>query len=533
MNNKYKELVRLINMMTEAEKRGFTTALKDRIRGEGKNYPVALIIFNILDQGEEFSEQQFLKKLKKAIPNPEQQKKVIARLPVERRLLYERLMRFLRNANGRHYPSIHIKELIADAKILMERGLFDLAQQELDRARAKALEIDSSLAILEINREERTLVYTNITDGEKRKKRIEYLIKEAEEYRGRFEQESYYQDLYERANTNLTKGPPMTAYRKKLVEEIMQEERHLDQLNQLPGLSGNRLVNTFAWLTVSMDETRHLSRYYQLHFQWWEDHQKQMIENPYRYMLSMGNIMSQCIDLQDNATFVTVRDRMKKALIFLPHRELAEFRFINRRLFSWYLNNKELDKARELTKVMEAGMKKFSTVLQLEVLIGVESNILSLNFICGNFRDALVVVKRSKRFQNEPVMLNVQYMAALLGLICVYETTANEISTAQQDSDDRGDPLKSHIRRIHRFFQQHALSAQSLEMTVLEFLKKIVYADVQVRTVILTEMKNYLTPYTQKASGKTTFGVHELMMWLESQLQHKPIRQVQMESEYP
>lgn len=525
MKNKLSDLHDLIKMMTGTEKRGFMLELKSGIKGKEKRPTAHMLIFQALDKMGEFDEAQFQKGLRKAIHDDSLFDKIAARLPIERLHLFNRLMRYLRSANSGYYPSMQVKELIIDAKLLMERGLFRLAQQALDKAREIALEHENCLAILEINREQRTIMYSIVEDRSLRKTMLKDLIAENDTQIRQLEQEIYYQDLYDLSSVFMSSEAQLIEYQdiQTIMDKLSKAEHLLDQLNTLPCLSGYRLVGAFSNLIVTKGDLKSRDKNFKLLVEWWEAHPRLIAENPFRYLLSMGNALDRLSFKKDTKGFFNLHNKIMKRIVLLPHRELAECRFILHREQLLYTNIKKLDKAYEIAKEIEVRLKKFGAVIPINLRMSMEYNNCTLFFVSGKFREALDALGKMKRYEQEVRRRDLLYQAELLGLICVYEISAGE--------DDGSDTLNNRFRRVNRLFKQHALADDSLEMTLLALHRQIMYAGWEKRLEAITAMKDYLKLRTD-TYGKMVAGVEEHLTWLESLTQGRNIRELYLEMQF-
>lgn len=526
MKNKFFELTRLISIMTATERRRFSAEFRSGLHSKSGQLPIGLVIFQILGAMNEYDEVVFHKKLKKAIADPRQLKKVMARLPVERLYLQERLMLFLRNMNAGYYPSMQIKELLIDAKILMERGLVDLSQQALDKAREKAIETENNLALLEINREQRTLMYSQVNNIKALKTILSKLIGENETRFQFLKEELYYQDLYDSAAAFADKNNGATEH-EDIMNKLRQAEPLLNQLDSLPNLGGYRLLGAFSNLVNARNDAKMHNPYTLLLAQWWEDHPQLIAENPLRYMLNVANALTNLVTSKDNSKYISLRDKLKKRVAMLPYQELAEFRFVNRIELFWYLNNKKMDEAYQKAKEIDAGYKKYGSLFQPSLRIAVVYNNGIAYFVNGKYEEALLVFNRLRRYAGTGERRDIIYQAELLGLICVFELSVNKL-TSHPDEDRHSDPLESRFRRVNRLFKGYQLAEDSYEMTLLGFHKRIMYAGGKKRKEAIAAMKQYLLPFSDD-SVKMTSGATEHLAWLDSLSQSKSIRQIYLE----
>lgn len=135
----------LIQAMSRAEKRYFTLDA----RKSGRNDSRYLQLFKAINNQESYDEEVLKTKFGKKLTD-------------DKRRLYEAILRAMRDYRSQRSKTAKIKELLLDAKFLYERKLYDQVQVRLDEASQMADSLQDHLAILEINREQRRLLNTQI-----------------------------------------------------------------------------------------------------------------------------------------------------------------------------------------------------------------------------------------------------------------------------------------------------------------------------------------------------------------------------------
>jgi len=130
-----KFLFHLIKSLTQAEKRYFKINSNFQ-KGGDKRY---IQMFNLIDKMEQYEDEPLLKLMK-----GNKQK-----LAVSKNFLYNKILKSLRVFNESAID-IELSTLIADARILMGKGLFQPALKRLKKARKMAIDYEKSPFLMEI-----------------------------------------------------------------------------------------------------------------------------------------------------------------------------------------------------------------------------------------------------------------------------------------------------------------------------------------------------------------------------------------------
>ena len=133
------DLFHLIQSMSKSEKRYF----KMESKKAGNKTSNHVKLFDAINNLEEYDEEVLKKKLRK--------EKFIQHLSAEKRYLYQAVLRSIRNFRGDQSIFAQIKTMVVDANYLLERALYDQAENILDKAQKLAEKIDDTVSLLEIN----------------------------------------------------------------------------------------------------------------------------------------------------------------------------------------------------------------------------------------------------------------------------------------------------------------------------------------------------------------------------------------------
>jgi len=136
--SKSDDLHQFILSMSRSEKRYFSTETKRK--GEEKsNYKR---LFDELNKMESYSSEELKAKFKGQA--------LAKNLAKEKSALFELLLKTIRNYQSEKSENAKIKEMLMNADLLQERGLFERSQKLLERAKKQAYQIENYPAILEI-----------------------------------------------------------------------------------------------------------------------------------------------------------------------------------------------------------------------------------------------------------------------------------------------------------------------------------------------------------------------------------------------
>lgn len=147
MSSKQQKLYSLIQNLSKSEKRYFKLNSKQSVRDKGKNY---LKLFDLLEKMPQYDEQELEKKLSNAGVNTQY-------LAADKNHLFQLILRSLRNFHTARTSRLKVKECLEYAEILVDKGLLEIAQQQLQKSKKIALQHDLISYLPEILRMERKI----------------------------------------------------------------------------------------------------------------------------------------------------------------------------------------------------------------------------------------------------------------------------------------------------------------------------------------------------------------------------------------
>lgn len=176
----------LIQSLSKSEKRYFTLDARKSGRRESRY----LELFQLINDMDTYDEAAVKAKFGNKVGD-------------DKARLYEAILNALRDYQSKKSYKTRIKELLTDAKILVERKLYEQAENRLDEAKALAIEIQDHLAVLEINLQQRQLIkayqHKDYAD------QVENLITESGRHLKIVEAELWLNDHYDRLSVDYLK----------------------------------------------------------------------------------------------------------------------------------------------------------------------------------------------------------------------------------------------------------------------------------------------------------------------------------------
>lgn len=517
------ELFDLVNTMTSSERRNFIIWLGAYKGKYTKNKSAKEILFHAMCNLKTFNKERLEKKLRKAFADPEKSEKFLARLALEKIELNSEIRQFFRKQNAHYAITIQVRELLADAKILIDRGLPEHARKILKEAKEAAKEISYTFGILEANKEERTILHS-AKGQEELGAELLYLIREEKEQLENLQAEFRYQDFYDRM-AFFRKDMPETStdlLPSDFWELIQQEEAQGPSPGDLPDMAQLRKLQA---LSVYYYRRRQFDKSFSLDeevLEWWHQRPHIVQDNMHRYMLSLKKMVDTGIFLKREIDFQQIRTNWKKLLAFLPMKEPSEFRFIDTPELWQALNLKKLDDAKRMSKIIEEGDIKYASPVKSR-LINI-FNIAIMYFLNGDNADAEARFEATLMPLYNDLRPDLIPHALIFSAICSYNH--------YMDGYDRPEPILRKLKTLSLELQKEG-NDPHLEIVIGYLIKVLdITAQETYRTPVLLQMEEYLNKLTreQENSGGVT-GASELLFWARNQITGKPIRRIYLESE--
>lgn len=480
------DLFKLIQSMSKSEKRYFTLDAQ-KSSSKGSKY---LELFKAINGMETYDESILKEKFPK-------------NLSTDKAYLYEAIMRSMRDFNSSKSISARIKEMIQDAKYLYERGLYDQCEHRLQDARVLAEDIDDQLALLEINREERSLAWISRSDYDKK---IEELISEKDSVLTAIFDFFKYADISSELMLVFKKGA--TNGRKEALQSIF---KHMDQelLSKSPRTMRKYYMSLGIFHRMNGNAQECIQNFSKV-VDLWEAHPNLKSEEYFKYVSDVSNLLN----IQGSmANF----DQFPDLISRLEHIENVNFHlqgFIFQRVSLYKLmhliNTGKDHDIETLEKEIENGLNTY--IINIASRIALMFNTAMLLFIDERYASCCKwckdIIKKAKNVNRK----DVQDAAYLLSLLASVEYLEVE-------------DVEKEIRNTERYFQSFTSlpDYQSIK-DILDLVKKIVNAPILERKSRFNELITFIKSHHAKNTNFIPLGLDELVLrWGESKIKNLPV----------
>lgn len=441
------ELYKLIKSLSRSEKRYFTLDAK-KSGAKSSNY---LELFKAINLMTEYDESKLKKK---NFPN----------LSMDKAYLYEVILKSMRDYRSPRSKRAQLKQRLMDAKFLYERGLYDQCSERLTSARSLATDLSDSLAILEINREERRLIKEKGIPNFALK--FENIQEESDAILVSINSEFFNLDKYDFLSIEVgLRASYADEEKKKALIEKFNVEKWAEPKGVQAQLGYLKAKALYFFL---MGEVEEASRYFQSTVDVWEKNPVLKREEFFRYIIDLTNVIAFAF-LQNRMNLV--KELLKQLENEKPdniHEENLMFQKLILYRLSYLIKSQDFNNAEKTINEVEIGLLKIELKQRIKILIWLQSATVLMG--AGEIKKSrqwlkkIIDYKKEKRKEKKrgEERVDLQKAARILDLLLVAET-------------EDYDTVESVWRSYHRFFKNHSEENDSeLEVRFLNMIKKII-----------------------------------------------------------
>lgn len=502
MNTGRDELFSLIQSMSKSEKRYFKIEAKKSGEKRSSNY---LKLFDAMNDMEEYDETYLRKRFKK--------EKFIDHLPSEKRYLYQTILKSLRHFRSEKSAYAQIKEMILDAQYLLERGLYEQSIKMLKRARKQALLYEDSLALLEINIKERSII--RHMRGKKYTEKLEELAQENSQILRSIQQECQLLEILEKLDMKLTQQ--FKVKDSNSIEELHQLIAPIKNLDPI-SLSANslydfyRIKSTYFQLLEQIDKA---FEYYKKGVDWWDERPHIKQESFHRYRTAISNLISFFFSKKGFSSHKDLLPLIEKLELEKPqnyHEQGIIFQRVSIFKLLYFMNNGDFTSAEVLVENIENGLNKYliNPSSQLTIIFNVAIFYFSLEKFdqCIIWLDKVINGGKGKNYRHD-----IQLTSRILNIVCQYEM--------HTDPELLDNLCRTVYRNIHQSRVTTKKEERGFDLEMISQLKKFVNTPAYERTEAFSDLQQFLEKQTQGV--KIPPGSAELLYWVNSRISSVPI----------
>ena len=488
------DLHELVQSLTSSEKRYFTLQAKKTGKSES-NY---MKLFHALNALEEYDEERLKRKLKG--------EKFVDRLPVEVAYLYNTLLRAIRLFQNENSELEKMKDWLKYAMILRDRFLFEQASRALQKAKKIALTFENQVALLEINRVERTIL--TYVKKESLVEELGNLIQEKEGYLTKLIEEKTWLDYAGRFSVLFTKQ--IKPEDRRLNQEDKDQFQHyINTIETADFTFGGQhnFLQAKAFYDLLLDDVGSALRSYEEILEWWESHTSLRREWFFHYRKDVINYINMCfLNNQFEKGFEMI-DKLEVRAKKTPAEESLLFDLNANFRFLFLMNQGAFEEARAMVAMIEGEIDKHP--MRSSRRFNILFNLASFYFLTEDFRLAAVWYQKLNKKGNarKDLLKATRFLLA----ICLFE---------QGDTDG----LEKHFRSSIRFFKKDPdLDSRELGLDVIQYLSKIASCSITELPERFKNLKDYLKTTKSKPGYVFVPGLDEIHFWVFSRWSKKTI----------
>ncbi|MDN3667775.1 hypothetical protein QWY93_00270 [Echinicola jeungdonensis] len=494
----------LIKSLTPSEKRGFKLYAKRFGANENAKF---IQLFEAMDRLDHYDEEKLLKKAPVS-------KKQLANMKSH---LYKQILTSLRLIYADQNVELQLNEQIDFARILYNKGLYQQSLRLLDRAKQIARKYFLDTLILRIVELEKVIESQHITRS--MRDRAEILANEAKTLVNSASLKNSFSNLsLQLYGLYLKVGHVKDEYDRKLVEAYY--------LKNMPDYEPENL-NFYEKLYLFQAQVwfYHIIQDFPLCFraaQRWVD---LYIENPQMKKVATGNYLKAYHYLLDALFYMQQYDRFSSVFVqFKKSLEEDDFKMDeNCRIlaFLYYYSNSinfhflTGDFTEGLEKVVPSllkEMKALSGKLDVHHVMVLHYKIACLYFGSGDNVNAIKHLDEVISHVGDGLREDLQCFAHILKLIASYE-------------EGMDDNLEIQIKNVYKFL----IKMQDLHLVqqeMMHFIRNLsrIY-DYQLKSAFI-ELRDRLQQYEQDPYEKRAFLYLDIISWLESKIQGRPVQEI-------
>lgn len=481
------ELFQLIKSLSPSEKRYFKVNASKG--GDAKSNYIQL--FEAMDaQGDEYDEQKLKEKHAK--------KPFVKYLSAEKKQLREQIMKQMRLFHSTRTVDNRINELLQDEMFYRDKGLNDLREKTLLKAKELATKLERFHLLKEIL--SRQLAYVIEFEQKKITEPVISLINEQKQLaiiqETELELHSKNRELFTIYRSGADIQDPTVQNRvSMLITEIEQYRPRIGK-----------------WFSLGVKFQRGYSNYHQILGDWkaslectkleyglYEQHPHFKQEDSYHYKICLANLMSRALSAKENQWFTKALEEMKTLPVNSFNEEGEVFQNIYFQEHLFYINNGEFEKAEALVQIIEEGLIKYETKINQARKLAFQFNIMVMYFLMHDFRKALQWTAPLLD-DNSEIKQHQRFVTTLLLPIIHFELGHHDL-------------VETFTRSAYRHLQRKG-RLHAFERLVLNYLRQMPLSSDQIEfKEKLQVFHDALHKLLNDPDTKVTLGMEELSLW--------------------
>lgn len=501
------DLIRLIRSLTKAEKRHFRLFVQ---RNQSSEELLFLRLFDYLDKHEEYREDAVLKKL------PGIKK---SQLPNLKAHLYGQLLTSLRLLSKNSNDDILLREMIDYARVLYNKGLYRPSLHFLDKVKHRARKLNYQAIALEAIEFEKLIESQYVTQSIHG--RAGQLSSQSEALNRMIETANHYSNLsLQMYALFLKSGFARNAEDYEKVAAFFQQHKPDAAYEELDFWGKIYYCQSFVWLYYIGQQFAACYRHVYTWVQLFEDDPSMKIHHPALYLKGLHNLLGTLFNTLDYDRFCVQLERLEQ----FPAQVGGVMDNNVEGLYHLYRYLHRIDK-HYLEGSYDEGVKlapELTRYIAEETYHWDEHRIMVLNyrigclyFAVGDYDHSIEYLNRIINQKNPDYRADIQCFARILCLISHFELGNARL-------------LEYQIKSVYRFLLQME-DLHQVQREIFGFLRR---TPSMRREMLLGEFQRLhekLLPLSADPFERRSFMYLDILSWLESKLQQRPLSAIVQE----
>lgn len=494
------QLLRLLSTMTAQEKRYFklSASFYDK-----KSSNHCLRLFELIERRKPDNSREIA-----AIAEHET---YAGQLAYVKNQLTEQVLDSLASYTADKRSATTLYRLIAHADILTERGLYQHANKVLERARKKAEATDQYLILLELITRERTLLFRHVTQSFETE--LQALYTRQQQLVEMLQLINKYRELADTMQITAARyaAIPTTADKERMraIVATIDTESSSDPLPFTAQMNAHSIHGTYALLTGAAEAARERFR---RAVQLWQQHPAMIEEYPVKYLGYLQNYLNSLVDSNDSTEFSAVAAELRSRAEATPETEFKFLKELWNLELLFYLNRGDVSSCATAIADIERCLRIYSDRIEPSSSMTLYHNCSVYYFLAGRYTQCLDYINSILGETRVELKRDLLGFARVFSLIAHFELGNTDVIETQ--------------RRSARHYLKKLGADGALEQIVLKSMGLLIDSSSTAdERAIFGEMRKSITALLHHHSQEPP-GIVEVLFWVESRLQRKPIASV-------
>jgi hypothetical protein len=494
----------LIKALSKSEKRYFKLFVSRTGEQEDKKF---ISLFDFLDKQHSYNETELLIKVKTI---------KAAQLSNLKAHLYEQLLLSLRLCNSNDTIDIRIRELLDYALLLYDKCLYSQCVKMLDKAKKMALKNDRSLLLLNILELEKLVITKTIALHNE--KRVNTIISETVEVSNSIKNINTFSNLSLKLNSLYTKiGFIRNKSDLRKVQLLFKSS--LPAVMDEEALSLQEKLYLYYSFVGYYFFIQDIEKGYHYAKRWvalFDTHPEMRLPKLELYIKGINNLMVAQFKMLKYEEFNETNKRLNH-LRTLPELsdniQLILFKYSYVHKINRYFMLGDFKTGVSQVSTIEQDLQKFMPKLDKHYVLIFYYKIACLYFGNENFKEAVFWLNKINNSKDIDLREDIHSFARILSLICHFELGHRDL-------------VDYYITATYRFLSKKG-NLHEFQKIILNFLKRL-RDEITPADLIkgFQGLKEQLLPLAANPYEKRAFIYFDIISWLESKIEQKPVQEI-------